>query len=60
MIDPTGNTATSSKQLDRTSADISALFTANTRMMAEQIDKTATEMTDSFADTAVRVTRQVF
>jgi len=28
-------------------------------MMAQQIDKTATEMTDSFSETAVRVTQQV-
>ena len=32
---------------------------AGIRMMAQQIDKTATEMTDSFSETAVRVTRQV-
>ena len=36
-----------------------SLFIANTRMMAQQIDKTATEMTDSFSETAVRVTQQV-
>ena len=47
------------EQLDKTSTEVSALFTANTRMMTEQIDQTASEMTNSFADTAVRVTKQV-
>jgi hypothetical protein len=35
------------------------LLTVNTNMMTERLDTTATDMTNAFAETAVRVTRQV-
>ena len=43
----------------QTREELTELLIANTKMMTERLDTTATDMTNAFAETAVRVTSQV-